>query len=78
MGKKKSMLSIGLGCEAKYAKDFVYTENLDLHDKKSEIPVGVSCRTCDRLDCSQRAFPPLHKKFDVDINNRGVSVYVND
>jgi len=77
-GQKKSMLSIGLGCEAKYAKDFVYTENLDIYDKKSEIPVGVSCRTCDRLDCSQRAFPPLHKKFDVDINNRGVSVYVND
>ena len=77
-GQKKSILSIGLGCEAKYAKDFVYTENLDIHDKKSEIPVGVSCRTCDRLDCSQRAFPPLHKKFDVDINNRGISVYVND
>ena len=75
-GKKKSMLSIGLGCEAKYAKDFVYTENLNLNDKKTEIPIGVSCRTCDRLDCSQRAFPPLHKKFDVDINSRGVSVYV--
>tara|TARA_B100000427_G_scaffold153603_1_gene127890 strand:+ start:1505 stop:2932 length:1428 start_codon:yes stop_codon:yes gene_type:complete len=77
-GQKKSMLSIGLGCEAKFAKDFVYTENLDLNDKKSEIPVGVSCRTCDRLDCSQRAFPPLHKKFDIDINSRGVSVYVSD
>ena len=77
-GKKKSILSLGLGCQAKYAKDFVYTENLDLNDKKTEIPIGVSCRTCDRLDCSQRAFPPLHKKFDVDINNRGVSVYVTE
>ncbi len=77
-GQKKSTLSIGLGCEAKYAKDFVYTENLNINDKKSEIPVGVSCRTCDRLDCSQRAFPPLHKKFDIDLNNRGVSVYVSD
>ena len=77
-GQKKSMLSIGLGCEAKYAKDFVYTENLSLSDKKTEIPIGVSCRTCDRLDCSQRAFPPLHKKFDVDVNSRGVSVYVSD
>ena len=77
-GKKKSILSIGLGCQAKYAKDFVYTENLDLNDKKTEIPIGVSCRTCDRLDCSQRAFPPLHKKFDVDINNRGISVYVTE
>ena len=77
-GQSKSILSIGLGCEAKYAKEFVYTENLDITDKKTEIPIGVSCRTCDRLDCSQRAFPPLHKKFDVDINTRGVSVYVND
>ncbi|SVA63976.1 uncharacterized protein METZ01_LOCUS116830 [marine metagenome] len=77
-GQKKSILSIGLGCEAKYAKDFVYTENLDLNDKKSELPIGVSCRTCDRLDCSQRAFPPLHKKFDIDINSRGVSVYVSE
>ena len=77
-GQSKSILSIGLGCEAKYAKDFVYTENLNINDKKSQIPIGVSCRTCDRLDCSQRAFPPLHKKFDVDINSRGVSVYVSD
>ena len=29
-------------------------------------------------DCSQRAFPPLHKKFDVDVNSRGISVYVSD
>ena len=77
-GEAKSILSIGLGCEAKYAKDFVYTENLNLNDKKTEIPIGVSCRTCDRLDCSQRAFPPLHKKFDVDVNSRGVSVYVSN
>ncbi len=77
-GEAKSILSIGLGCEAKYAKDFVYTENLNINEKKTEIPIGVSCRTCDRLDCSQRAFPPLHKKFDVDINSRGISVYVSD
>jgi len=77
-GQSKSILSIGLGCEAKYAKEFIYTENMDITNKKTEIPIGVSCRTCDRLNCSQRAFPPLHKKFDVDINNRGVSVYVSD
>ena len=77
-GQSKSILSIGLVCEAKYAKDFVYTESMNINDKTTEIPIGVSCRTCDRLDCSQRAFPPLHKKFDVDINTRGVSVYVSD
>ena len=77
-GQSKSILSIGLGCEAKYAKEFIYSENLNINDKSTEIPIGVSCRTCDRLDCSQRAFPPLHKKFDVDLNTRGVSIYVSD
>ena len=77
-GQAKSVLSIGLGCDAKYAKDFVYTESVNINDKSTEIPIGVSCRTCDRLDCSQRAFPPLHKKFNIDINSRGVSIYVND
>ena len=77
-GMFKSMLSIGLGCQAKYAKDFVYADSLNLNDKKTETPIGVNCRTCDRMDCQQRAFPPLHKKFDIDLNKRGISVYVAD
>ena len=77
-GMDKTLLSIGLGCQAKYAKDFVYADSLNLSDKKTETPIGVNCRTCDRMDCQQRAFPPLHKKFDVDLNKRGISVYVAD
>ena len=77
-GMFKSLLSIGLGCQAKYAKDFVYADSLNLKDKKTETPIGVNCRTCDRMDCQQRAFPPLHKKFDIDLNKRGISVYVAD
>ena len=77
-GMFKSLLSIGLGCQAKFAKDFVYADTLNLNDKKTETPIGVNCRTCDRMDCQQRAFPPLHKKFDIDLNKRGISVYVAD
>ena len=77
-GMFKSLLSIGLGCQVKYAKDFVYTDSLNLNDKNTEVPIGVNCRTCDRMDCQQRAFPPLHKKFDIDLNKRGISVYVAD
>ena len=77
-GMFKSLLSIGLGCQAKYAKDFVYADSLNLSDRKTETPIGVNCRTCDRMDCQQRAFPPLHKKFDIDLNKRGISVYVAD
>ena len=64
--------------QEKYAKDFVYTDSLNLNDKNKELLIGVNCRTCDRMDCQQRAFPPLHKKFDIDLNKRGISVYVAD
>ena len=77
-GMEKTLLSIGLGCQSKYAKEFVYADSLNLNDKKTETPIGVNCRTCDRMDCQQRAFPPLHKKFDIDLNKRGMSVYVAD
>ena len=77
-GMEKTLLSIGLGCQVKYAKDFGYADSLNLNDKKTETPIGVNCRTCDRMDCQQRAFPPLHKKFDIDLNKRGISVYVVD
>ena len=77
-GMFKSLLSIGLGCQEKYAKNFVYADSLNLNDKKTETPIGVNCRTCDRMDCQQRAFPPLHKKFDIDLNKRGISIYVAD
>ena len=77
-GMEKTLLSIGLGCQVKYAKDFVYADSLNLNDKNTETPIGVNCRTCDRKDCQQRAFPPLHKKFDIDLNKRGISVYVAD
>ena len=77
-GMEKTLLSIGLGCQVKHANDFVYADSLNLNDKKTETPIGVNCRTCDRMDCQQRAFPPLHKKFDIDLNKRGISVYVAD
>ena len=77
-GMEKTLLSIGLGGQVKFAKDFVYADSLNLNDKKTETPIGVNCRTCDRMDCQQRAFPPLHKKFDIDLNKRGISVYVAD
>jgi predicted transcriptional regulator/DNA-binding XRE family transcriptional regulator len=77
-GVHRSMVSIGLGCQAKYAKDFVYSDQLNLKDEKAAIPIGVNCRTCTRLDCQQRAFPPLNKKFKIDLNKRGISVYVSE
>ena len=77
-GVYRSILSIGLGCQAKYAKDFIYADTLNIQDEDSAIAIGVNCRTCPRMDCQQRAFPPINKNLDINLNNRGASAYVSN
>jgi len=75
-GMPRSFVSIGLGCDLQYAKELTYSEGMDLQNKKLETPIGVSCRICPRVDCQQRAFPPIDKDLKLDINYRGTSPYV--
>jgi len=77
-GEEKGLLSIGLGCQIKHAKDFVYADGLNLKDEKNESKIGVSCRKCNLIDCSQRAFPPETRGYNININQRGVSIFVNE
>ncbi len=77
-GIYRSILSIGLGCQAKYAKDFIYADTLNIKDESAAIAIGVNCRTCPRMDCQQRAFPPINKNLDINLNNRGASAYVSN
>ena len=69
-------LSIGLGCALHHAKDMVYADGLNLDDPKIVTPIGVSCRTCPREDCTDRALPSIHQKLIIDENRRGLSTYV--
>ena len=75
-GMPRSFVSIGLGCDIQYAKELTYSEGMDLNNKKLETPIGVSCRVCPRIDCQQRAFPPIDKDLKLDISSRGTSPYV--
>jgi len=75
-GMPRSFVSIGLGCDIQYAKELTYSEGMDLSNKSLETPIGVSCRICPRIDCQQRAFPPIDKDLKLDINYRGTSPYV--
>ena len=60
--------ALGLGCEVQYADSLVYAQGLDLAGPSA--PIGVSCRICERDDCSQRAFPPVDRSFEVFENER--------
>ena len=70
------MMSIGLGCEAKHAAEMVYSDNMILGAEAKAAPIGVNCRICDRMDCPQRAHPPVHLRARIDENMRGPSPYV--
>ncbi len=77
-GMPKSFVSIGLGCDIQYAKELTYSEGMDLKNKNLETPIGISCRICPRIDCQQRAFPPIDKDLKLDISYRGTSPYVSN
>jgi predicted transcriptional regulator len=74
-GQGARRLAIGLGCAAAYARDMVYADGIDLDAESSIMPIGVSCRTCERDDCHDRAFPSLHHALAVDSNVRGVTPF---
>lgn len=71
-----SVYAITIGCELRYAKELVYSDGIDLDNQETAVPVGVTCRLCERMDCEQRAVPPLRHPIDVNENIRGVSFYV--
>ncbi len=70
-----SLLAVALGCEVSHARELVYAEGVDLESRTALVPVGLTCRLCERMDCEQRAFPPLQHPLDVNENVRGVSFY---
>jgi predicted transcriptional regulator len=71
----RTQYAIALGCALEHAKDLVYAVGRDLSNRDAIVPVGPACRMCDRLDCEQRAFPPLQYPLTVNEHMRGVSFY---
>jgi len=76
-GAQMRHLSIGLGVDISYARQLVYSDGLHLKEERNIVPIGVSCRVCPRLECSERAFPPAHYKLNLDANKRGASAYIS-
>lgn len=71
-----ALMAVGIGCPVNEAKKLVYADGYDLDNLEAAVPIGTTCRLCERLDCEQRAFPPLQQGLVVDENVRGRSFYV--
>jgi predicted transcriptional regulator/transcriptional regulator with XRE-family HTH domain len=70
-----ALMAVGIGCPVRDAKKLVYADGYDLGNMEAAVPIGTTCRLCERLDCEQRAFPPLQHGLKVDENVRGRSFY---
>lgn len=67
-GEPGKTFAIGLGCEIRHAHRLVYSDGLDLDNVAAATPIGMGCRVCERLDCPQRAAPPLGRPLRIDQN----------
>ena len=67
--------ALALGCQVTFARQLVYSDGVDLENPRTSVPVGVTCRLCERADCEQRAFPSLRWPLRIDENVRGASLY---
>jgi hypothetical protein len=69
------VLALGLGCQVSCARELVYSDGVDLENLEAAVPVGITCRLCDRIDCQQRALPSLRQPLQIDENTRGLTLY---
>lgn len=69
------LYAIALGCNLDAAKELVYADGIDLQNVEAAVPVGITCRLCERMDCKARAFPPIQKTLTFNENERGISFF---
>ncbi len=67
--------AIGMGCDVRFAEELVYSDGMDLSSDEASLKVGITCRLCERMDCEQRAFPPLQHPLQINENVRGASFF---
>lgn len=74
--RPQPVMAIGLGCDVAYAKRLVYADGVDLDREETIVPVGVTCRLCERTECGERAFPSIRHPLRIDENVRRESVFM--
>jgi predicted transcriptional regulator/plasmid maintenance system antidote protein VapI len=74
-GTIEPRFAIGIGCEIKYAKRLIYAKRLEFNPS-SAVPIGISCRLCERPACPQRSAPPAMRPLVADEQTRGVSPFM--
>lgn len=67
---RRRLAAVELGCEAAHAGELAYADGLDLDSEAASVPIGTTCRLCERPACAERALPPVRAVVTVDENRR--------
>jgi predicted transcriptional regulator/transcriptional regulator with XRE-family HTH domain len=57
--------AIELGCDVSFAREIVYADGLALEAGAAAVPVGTTCRLCERAECPARVLPLLRQATTV-------------
>ena len=71
----ESLYAVAIGCDSSDAHRLIYSDGLDIHGQNTAVPVGITCRLCDRVGCAARAMPAIHRPLRIDENVRTVSIF---
>ena len=71
------LYSVGIGCDLSEAHKLIYADGIDLTNPALMVPIGITCRLCERVACQARAFPSIRNTQRIDENIRGVSFFAS-
>lgn len=71
----QTVYAIGMGTQVQHASQLIYSDGVDLSNLDAAVPIGTTCRLCERTDCQQRAFPSLQQKLQLDPNVKTLALY---
>jgi len=74
-GEAAPEFAVALGCELHHARDIVYADAFDLSKRRQLDPIGIGCAVCERMDCAQRAHPPVGHEVRFDGHSRRIGLY---
>ncbi len=60
-GAAKVERAIALGCAAEHAERLIYAQ--ETCPPEAATPIGVTCRLCQRTECTARSAPPIGRQI---------------
>ena len=74
-GDSPPEFAVALGCEMHHARDLAYADEFDGLKRRQLDPIGIGCAVCERMDCAQRAHPPVGHEVRFDGHSRRIGLY---